>query len=96
MRGGEGYCRDEKIGGEGRGSKNNNTHPRLHFFEEGFPKTMMVVVVGRAESGDGKGIELEQADDRRRTDGVVSKSSGLVSSWEVFFGGVGSVDDGGN
>jgi len=57
---------------------------------------MMVVVVGRAESGDGKGIELEQADDRRRTDGVVSKSSGLVSSWEVFFGGVGSVDDGGN
>jgi len=31
-----------------------------------------------------------------RTDGVVSKSSGLVSSWKVFGGGVGSVDDGRN
>ncbi len=59
MRGGEGYCRyegrRERIGGGekriGRGSKNNNnnTHPRLHFFDEGFPKVMMMMMVGRVE-----------------------------------------------
>ncbi len=47
--------RRERIGGGGKrvggGSKNNNNniHPRLHFFDEGFPKVMMMMMVGRVE-----------------------------------------------